>query len=82
MNKNKKGIIVISKEIYEHCWGAAGDIFKVFKPSHIEFRHWENDVWYFYGTCEFFEEVKEGFEIPKYDVMFNTVDNTYSFKKC
>lgn len=77
----KKGIIGISKEIYDHCWTTIADMFKEFKPSHIEFRHWDNDLWYFYGTSERFDEVKEGEQIPFYYVVFDTVNKTFAFKK-
>lgn len=77
----KKGIIRISKEVYNECWPVIADIFKDFRPTYIEFRHWENDIWYFYGTSERFEEVEEGFQIPFYEVLFDTVNKTYSFEK-
>ena len=77
----KKGVIRISNEVYNDCWIAVADIFKEFKPNHIEFRHWENDLWYFYGTSESFDIVNEGEIIPFYEVLFDTVNKTYSFKK-
>ena len=68
----RKGFIKITDAIYREQWGFVYPIFKHFRPNHIEFRHWENDIWYFYGECEFFDELKEGQSVPQYDVIINT----------
>lgn len=81
----KKGLIKISNELYQNNWEQISLIFKDFKPNHIEFRHWENDVWYFYGVCDLFEVLKEGEVIPFYEVVFNVSENSsvlaYKFLK-
>jgi len=68
----KKGIIKITDEAYKNCWSAFYLIFKDFKPNHIEFRYWENDLWYFYGTSEFFDELKESEQVPFYIIEITT----------
>lgn len=79
-----KGIIKINHEIYLNDWDVICIIFKNFRPTHIVFRHWENDMWYFYGESEMFEALKEGEKIPEYDVQFNIVEGqetTYGFER-
>ena len=76
----KKGIIKISDGLYKDNWEDISVIFKDFRPTHIEFRHWENNVWYFYGESEKFDKVKEGDPIPFYDVLFtNKEDGTFNY---
>lgn len=82
----KKGVIKVSKEIYEDSWHILHLIFKDFKPNYIEFRPWgplENNVWYFYGTSDLFEKVEEGSDINFYQVVFTEVKGvwTYELKK-
>ncbi len=80
-----KGFIKISNDVYVKMWGTLYIIFKDFRPTHIEFRHWENDIWYFYGTSDLFDEVKEGDIIPQYDVLLTRNEDsaplTYEFIK-
>ena len=89
----KRGFIKFSKVLYETQWSELYIIFKDFRPTHIELRHWENDVWYMYGVSELFEEVKEGDVVPQYDVIFTRHESetsesesrsyyfTYEFRK-
>lgn len=48
-----KGFIKISNHVYHELWDDIYILFKDFRPTHIEFRHWENDIWYFYGESKF-----------------------------
>lgn len=80
----KRGIIKITEYLYDNNWSEISEIFREFKPSHIEFRHWENGMWYFYGTCEKFEELPEASVVPFYNVIFTRDDKggyTYRFEK-
>lgn len=62
-------------------WGSIYILFKDFRPNHIEFRHWENNKWYFYGESDLFDEVKEGEVVPQYDVLFTECeDKSYTYK--
>jgi hypothetical protein len=79
----KRGIIKISDILYKEDWSIISEIFKDFRPTHIEFRHWENDIWYLFGESEMFDEVKEGEKVPEYTVIFTFTshpDKTYTFK--
>lgn len=77
----RKGVIKITNQLYDSDWEIISAIFSKFKPSHIEFRYWENDMWYFYGTSELFDELKEAEAIPFYDVIFTSqMDGTYTFE--
>lgn len=80
----RKGFIKMTDQLYKENWKDIYIFFKDFRPTHIEFRHWENDIWYFYGESELFDIIKEGMQIPQYEVMLtrhndNTI--TYEFKK-
>lgn len=80
----KKGFIKATDELLKRDWGNLYIFMKDFRPTHIEFRHWENDVWYFYGVSELFDEIKEGEDIPQYDVLFTMQEDkslTYEFKR-
>jgi hypothetical protein len=80
----KKGLIKMSNEMYTEMWGELYIFFKDFRPTHIEFRHWENDTWYFYGVSDFFDEVKEGDAVKQYEVWFTRHPNgelTYKFQR-
>ena len=79
-----KGFIKISDQLYREEWGTLYIFMKDFRPTHIEFRHWENDIWYMYGVSEKFDIVNEGENIPQYDVIFtkDSLNNiTYEFKR-
>lgn len=76
-----KGIIKITDILYKENYDEISGIFKYFKPTHIDFRHWENDIWYFYGISDFFEKTKKGDDIPFYTVEINTENKTYKFIK-
>lgn len=72
----KKGFIRFTDFVYKKEYAIISQIFKDFRPTHIEFRHWENDVWYIYGESECFDEVIdiEGMpqDVPQYEVIFKT----------
>lgn len=73
MNKNK-GKIRISTQIVEECPDMMFCMLSVFIPVLIE--HQFNDIYYtYYGYCEHFDEIKEGEEIPEYDITFK--DNKF-----
>ena len=79
-----KGLIKISNELYVNDWQRLSVFMKDFRPIHIEFRHWENDIWYIYGVSEMFDELKEGEAVPEYDVIFTEYENrdgTYKFER-
>ena len=69
----KKGFIRFTDFVYKKEYEIISQIFKDFRPTHIEFRHWENDVWYIYGESDFFDDVIEGEVIPQYEVIFKTI---------
>ena len=68
----KKGFIRFTDFVYKKEYEIISQIFKDFRPTHIEFRHWENAVWYIDGECEFFDDVIEGMDVPQYEVIFKT----------
>lgn len=67
-----KGFIKISNQLYTESWSYFYIFMKDFRPTHIEFRHWENDIWYMYGVSDKFRPLKEGEAVPQYDVEFIT----------
>ncbi len=73
-----KGFIKISDVLYRNEWEMVSVLFKYFRPAHIKFKHWENDVWVLYGESELFEELKEGEKVPEYDAIFTTKDGIAS----
>ena len=79
----KRGYIKITDELYKD-WELVYPVFKNAKPIHIEFRHWENDMWYIYCEGDIFEELNEGEQIPQYEVIFSDAHKgafTYTFKR-
>jgi|GEM_PF-3113581 len=79
-----KGLVKISNQLYVNDWARLYVFMKDFRPTHIEFRYWENDTWYIYGVSEMFDELKEGDAVPKYDVIFTqhvNKDINYEFKR-
>jgi hypothetical protein len=79
-----KGFIKISDVLYKEDWSSLYIFMKDFRPTHIEFRHWENDIWYMYGVSEKFDPLKEAEAVPQYDVLFTRQENgtlTYEFKR-
>lgn len=79
-----KGLIKISNELYINQWSELYIFMKDFRPTHIEFRHWENNTWYIYGVSEMFDKAKEGNAVPEYFVIFNHYENkdsTYKFER-
>ena len=82
--KNRRGFIRFT-DAHKGDWNKLYIFFKDFRPTHIEFRHWENDVWYFYGVSPLFDEVAEGEAVPQYDVIFTRHEDdtlTYNFQRC
>jgi len=79
-----KGLIKISNEIYCNQWDLISIIFESFRPINIEFRHWENNIWYLWGISEKFRKLDEGEKIPEYEVIFTfnkKWQNTYEFNE-
>jgi len=79
-----KGIVKISNECYVNDWAKLYIFMKDFRPTHIEFRHWENNTWYMYGVSKMFEELKEVDAVPNYNVIFTQHENktiTYKFER-
>jgi len=77
----KKGYIKITDVLIKQLWSDIYVIFKHFRPTHIELRHWENDIWYFYGESELFDELKEGEVVPQYECCFTKLnDGTISYQ--
>jgi hypothetical protein len=77
----KKGYVKISNDVYTKDWDFISGVFKYFRPTHIEFRHWENDIWYIYGESLLFKDLAEGEEVPLYNiVMTSHADGTATFK--
>lgn len=80
----KTGFIKITDILYQQNWEEISIIFREFRPSHIEFRHWENDIWYFWGTCNKFDELKEAEQTPEYTVVLTRIDGgdiEYKFER-
>lgn len=77
----RKGLIKISNELYQTDWSTVSKLFLFFRPSHIEFRHWENDTWYSYGTSAHFDELKEGESVPEYLAIFENKDQEIHFRE-
>jgi len=78
-----KGLIKVTDQVLKSHWDKFRLIFKDFRPTHIELRHWENDLWYYFGVSDKFDEVKEGELIPEYIVIIKTDEDkvTYTFEK-
>ena len=75
-----KGFIKITDPIYKQHWNMVAKIMKDFRPFHIEFRPYENDVWYFYGESKKFDHVEEGELIPEYMAIFTKKNNRWTFR--
>ena len=67
----RKGIIKISKDLYENYWETIYPIFKDFKPIRIELEYWNHDDIVLYGVSDKFDAVSEGEVIPYYGVTIN-----------
>lgn len=78
-----KGYFKATDELITTNWKEIYIIFKDFRPTHIEFRFWEGNLWYLWGVSELFDEVKECEAIPQYDIIFTKDKNrlTYKFEK-
>ena len=79
----KKGILKISKDLYENHWETLYPIFKDFKPIRIELEYWNHDDIILYGVSDKFDEVSEGEIIPYYVVRIDTSkkDSTVVFTR-
>jgi len=79
-----RGVIKISDVLIRNDWDDISGFMKDFRPTHIEFRHWENDIWYFYGVSKKFDPLKEGDAVPEYLMSFMWDENdirTHEFKR-
>lgn len=77
----RAGVIRITDVLYQNSWEEISVIFKKFRPTHIEFRNWENGIWYFYGTCDEFDEILESQVVTEYTVIFTrSEDGTHEYK--
>lgn len=76
----KKGFVRITDFLYKNDYEAVKILFSNFRPTYIEFRYWENDVWYLYGESELFEELKEGQLIPEYSFIIDTDIDVNGFR--
>lgn len=77
-----KGYLKISNELYVSQWHEIYVFMKDFRPTHIEFRPWENNTWYLYGVSKMFHELKEGDKVPQYHLFLQRHENkamTYEF---
>lgn len=81
----KLGIVKISKELYEDKYKSiVCKLFLEFQPLNITFELYPEPIYRVIGTSDSFEEVKEGFNIPVYDVLFRMNENkdyTITFNK-
>jgi hypothetical protein len=80
----RKGYFEISDEMYTKDWDILSQIFKDFRPIHIEFNHWNRNIWVIVGVSDKFDEVEEDEPIPQYEVIFtrHPYDQyTYVFKR-
>ena len=75
-----QGYIRISDDIYRNEWGKIWIFMQDFLPIHIEYRHWENNIWYLYGFSEYFDELQEGEAVPQYDLIFFRENENENFK--
>ena len=78
------GFIIITDEVYKQMWSTIYIFMRDFRPTHIEFRPLENNVWYMYGESDSFDPIKEGEAVPQYDVVFSVHPMsvlTYEFKR-
>jgi len=79
-----KGVIRISKQLYNENYDIVCLIFKDFKPLHIENEHWNIGDYVIYGESYLFDVVKEGEVIPNYTVIFQKIEDDsyiYNFVK-
>jgi hypothetical protein len=84
INRFKRGYIQVSNELYVNYYDDIKIMFDDFRPTHIEFRHWENNTWYIWGISNQFEELTEVQQTPQYLCIFTHHDDgsiTYEFKK-
>lgn len=80
----RRGLIKMTEEFYTHNWDDFALVLKDFKLTHIEHRHWDGGLWYFFGTSDFFDENIEGAATPEYMIIFTRDEDeeiTYKFKK-
>ncbi len=83
-NENRKGFLRITNEFYTGQYEFVKQIYKDIRPTHIEFKYWEGDIWYIYAVSDLFDETKEGERVPEYECIFTKSDDntfTHQFKK-
>jgi hypothetical protein len=68
----RKGRIRISEELYENHYDSVKVIFEYVRPIAIEYEYHRNNDYVIWGYSDEFDEVKEGEEIPLYDVTLAT----------
>lgn len=66
----KHGYIEISDTAYKNNWNMIAQIFKDFKPFHIEHGFNKANCWTFWGESDLFDEIKEDDITPRYEVVF------------
>ncbi len=77
----RKGFIKISNQLYTERYELICGIFLVFRPTHIEFRHWENSTWYIWGESNCFDELKKGDTIPQYEALVTPHTGAITFNR-
>ena len=78
------GRIIISNEIYTNHWAEIWGLMEHFRIIHIEYRHWESDLWHLHGVSDKFDDLKEGEEPPLYivnQIKKEGKPDTYEFKR-
>ena len=70
--KNKKGKIALNRDIVidNPNKDILGILFSIFYPIHIRISSLMPDLYIYYGYCEDFRELKEGEDIPEYQITF------------
>lgn len=76
-----KGYFLVSDELYTKWYEMFHLIFKDFRP--IKIKRQDDDIWYFYGLSDKFDEIGEDVMPPQYEVEFiwDQGHITYKFKR-
>jgi hypothetical protein len=76
-----RGLIKISDIVYSEHWKDLYVFMRDFRPTHIEFRFWDNNMWYMWGVSDKFDALKEGDQIPAYTVEFTRqADGSFTYE--